>query len=453
MPVSTPAPPSPLRPEVSRKKSLRVCPMGFDSRDMESVKHAIAAVGHEMISLAALADVIVVPDAQKASLRELLGANRTFQGSALAWDDYLLRFHGSDFLGSLTGEDRAEPIRPVFQHSAGRVEVLGVGLSVEPAGLESAGTMVPGGIRLCLDQPTVEILAHLAACVAGDLPGMLVGISGATKSTGVLRLAQELGKPVHRVQLDGAGASAIQALVGRHVPNPDPGGNPFRWVDGALPEAMRSGAWVLMDEIFLAGTEFLERANSVLEPGGTLVVHENLGETIVREPGFRIFATTNPPTYVGRSVPSQALEDRFVCLQVNAPDEGAIRSQFDWLLTGKHPLVRWEGRLYQGVDEMPLFGDLESIRDEMAGLPGAHHALAVATGSTGGTRALGRTRKHPYNFSRRALDMALRMVRFGLAQGHSPKMALKSAITKIYFNRIDPEDRPMVADLFKGHGL
>ena len=45
----------------------------------------------------------------------------------------------------------------------------------------------------------------------------------------------------------------------------------FEWVDGPLVTAMRNGEAILIDEISLADDSVLERINSVLEPGRSLV--------------------------------------------------------------------------------------------------------------------------------------------------------------------------------------
>ncbi|KAG7111868.1 Midasin like protein [Verticillium longisporum] len=48
----------------------------------------------------------------------------------------------------------------------------------------------------------------------------------------------------------------------------------FEWSDGSLVNSMKSGDFFLLDEISLADDSVLERLNSVLEPGRTLLLAE-----------------------------------------------------------------------------------------------------------------------------------------------------------------------------------
>jgi midasin len=89
---------------------------------------------------------------------------------------------------------------------------------------------------------------------------------------------------------------------------------PFAWEDGPLVTAMRQGCMLLIDEINLAEDAVLERLNSVLEPGRTLLLAEKGGpaaEQIVAAEGFRVVATMNPGGDHGKRELSLALSNRF----------------------------------------------------------------------------------------------------------------------------------------------
>ena len=89
---------------------------------------------------------------------------------------------------------------------------------------------------------------------------------------------------------------------------------PFMWEDGPLVTAMRQGCLLLVDEINLAEDAVLERLNSVLEPGRTLLLAEKGGpsaEQIVAAEGFRVIATMNPGGDHGKRELSPALSNRF----------------------------------------------------------------------------------------------------------------------------------------------
>lgn len=71
---------------------------------------------------------------------------------------------------------------------------------------------------------------------------------------------------------------------------------------GVLVEAMRKGHWIVLDELNLAPTDVLEALNRVLDDNRELFIPETQ-ITVKAHPGFRIFATQNPPgLYGGRKV-------------------------------------------------------------------------------------------------------------------------------------------------------
>lgn len=63
--------------------------------------------------------------------------------------------------------------------------------------------------------------------------------------------------------------------------------------DGPLLSAIRSGAWVLLDELNLAGQSILEGLNAVLDHRAEVFIPE-LGSTFQCHPNFRLFAAQNP---------------------------------------------------------------------------------------------------------------------------------------------------------------
>ncbi|CAE8606408.1 unnamed protein product, partial [Polarella glacialis] len=115
----------------------------------------------------------------------------------------------------------------------------------------------------------------------------------------------------------------------------------FEWADGALVEAMRLGGAFLVDEISLAEDSVLERLNSVLEPGHSLLMAEKpLSGTDLEEvralPSFRLFATMNPGGDFGKRELSPALRNRFTEIWVEPIDfatseaEDLVASQLSW---------------------------------------------------------------------------------------------------------------------------
>lgn len=87
----------------------------------------------------------------------------------------------------------------------------------------------------------------------------------------------------------------------------------FEWSDGSLVHAMKEAHFFLLDEISLADDSVLERLNSVLEPGRSLLLAEKgTDNSFVRAAdGFQFFATMNPGGDFGKKELSPALRNRF----------------------------------------------------------------------------------------------------------------------------------------------
>lgn len=87
----------------------------------------------------------------------------------------------------------------------------------------------------------------------------------------------------------------------------------FEWADGSLVTAMKAGHHYLLDEISLADDSVLERLNSVLEPGRSLLLAEKgpLEALVKASAGFQFLATMNPGGDYGKRELSPALRNRF----------------------------------------------------------------------------------------------------------------------------------------------
>ncbi|KAJ7132921.1 midasin nuclear AAA ATPase [Mycena filopes] len=99
----------------------------------------------------------------------------------------------------------------------------------------------------------------------------------------------------------------------------------FEWHDGPLVDAMRGGDVFLLDEISLADDSVLERLNSVLEPGRTLVLAERGGDDLEHPmihavDSFKLVATMNPGGDYGKKELSPALRNRFTEIWVPPVD-------------------------------------------------------------------------------------------------------------------------------------
>ncbi|GAA5961125.1 hypothetical protein JCM3765_001235 [Sporobolomyces pararoseus] len=123
--------------------------------------------------------------------------------------------------------------------------------------------------------------------------------------------------------------SLIAEFDARHAQPASQGGGKgkakfvFSFVEGPLAKAIRSGDWVLLDEVNLASAETLESLSTLLQaPDSSLVLTEQGDlEPIPRHRDFRLFACMNPATDVGKRDLPAGLRSKFTELWVPPPDE------------------------------------------------------------------------------------------------------------------------------------
>jgi midasin len=83
-------------------------------------------------------------------------------------------------------------------------------------------------------------------------------------------------------------------LFGTDLPCVSADGEPmFKWSDGILLRALKSGAWVLLDELNLAPQPVLEGLNALLDHREQVYIPE-LNQTFDCPSSFRVFAAQNP---------------------------------------------------------------------------------------------------------------------------------------------------------------
>ena len=128
----------------------------------------------------------------------------------------------------------------------------------------------------------------------------------------------------------------------------------FEWVDGVLIDALKDGAWLVLDNANLCNPSILDRLNSLLEPNGFLNVNEHRaadGTTHNLEPheNFRLFLTMDPC----HGELSRAMRNRSVELFLLTVPENqhsslvleaslaryAIFNGFDWKSLGKDQVL------------------------------------------------------------------------------------------------------------------
>lgn len=157
-----------------------------------------------------------------------------------------------------------------------------------------------------------NMLEELGLAVEENAPAFIYGPTGCGKSTLVEEMAAMLNQPCVRVQLNQRFTAA--EFVGFHEIAAD---GTTVWRDGLLPQAMRNGWWLMLDEITAAPAGILMKLQAVLE-GKPLVLTDNGGEVVEPHANFRLMATDNTNgrgddtgLYAGTNVINEATLDRF----------------------------------------------------------------------------------------------------------------------------------------------
>jgi len=411
--------------------------------------------GYRIVSSTRVASLALVGEGTgKDELRHL----RAMTGKALT----LREFKASRSSESVAPVAVCAPVRepepePLLAVDEDNVRLAGITLPKR----QGAGAMVPPAAQfahLVIDQPLAETMRAIAVGISHGRPVALEGETAAAKTTAVLYLAHLLGQSVRRLNLNGA--TDAGELVGRFAPAP---GGGFRFVESVLPQAMRHGDWVLLDEINLAEPQCIERLNPVLELPPTLILSEHDGTVFGGHGGlpvhadFRVIATYNPAAYTGRNALSPALRSRFHVHCAKAPGLQQDLELLRRLVLGTQPVVTLAGQRWQAASSEPVHPALAQWPDIdafLGALAKFHNHVAKAAGQGGGEASLGRDRSERYCFNRRSLLFLVSMLDRALAAGTDPDTALRTAIGDIYLGQLDNEaDERAVVRMAEACGL
>jgi len=110
-------------------------------------------------------------------------------------------------------------------------------------------------------------------------------------------------------------------------------GGQFEWVDGQLVEALKSGYWLLIDNVNFCSPSVLDRLNALLEPGGILTIDERGvidGQipSIKPHPNFRLILAMDPR--YGEI--SRAMRNRGVEIYMLGEEDGHWYDDYDYLM-------------------------------------------------------------------------------------------------------------------------
>lgn len=447
MNVMTPRPSQPTRHVQSQSIYLDQ----FDGEELRRVREEMVGMGLTMTSIRSRADLIVVPDGKvplglDSRTNKVIGVGQMLQ---------MIR----------PQEPFDAPVelsmaRPALERMDGSVRILDVLL--ERNG--DPDCRVPPAerfARVCMDQAFLDAVGCVSRAVEFKMPCALEGETAAAKTTAILWVAHQLNQPVIRLNLNGQ--TDTGELIGRFVPDDRPDARSgWRFQEGAIPQAMRNGWWVILDEMNLAEPQVLERLNPVLEEPASLVLSEGDGTSfgpggdIVVHPSFQLFATLNPAEYAGRSSLSPAFRDRWTSWNwVELPDEQALKQTLYFWAFGVQPAVPVEDGLWQGDASVPLLPGLAmdpQAHELLERVARFHAAISKASQSQG---TLGRNRREPFVFTRRTLWTALMQVDAQMREkGGRLSARLEAALRRTYGQRLrESSERDALAQALQATGI
>lgn len=426
----------------------------------------VAALGGEYVArLDAETDLLVVGS---EPLESKVQQARSLGVEVQDWAEFEGRFESTSLADAPLADELVDG-PPSLAFDAGEVRVLDLML-----GRRTPGPLTPSLDAFAdytLDAPTLTLLRGLARAVALSHPCLIEGDTATSKTSAIRFLAALVGAEVVRLNLNGQ--TDAGELVGRYVPAEDGG---WRFAEGLVPQAMRRGWWVVLDEVNLAEPAVLERLNPVLERVPELVLTEGPGTRfgpggeVEVHPDFRVFATMNPAEYAGRAVLSEAWRDRFVAHVVARPaGELELRQMLEHAVNGRQPAVevdgvRWAPSALTSAGR-PRLAAVAALRPRWARVAALFAGLIeMSSPSAGKAAPLGVGRRERYVFSRRgvlgvidALDgLALLDPHTGARVGveQAPEALLAEAIRGATVERMrDAADRDRVATLARSLGL
>ncbi|XP_051017145.1 midasin [Acomys russatus] len=174
-------------------------------------------------------------------------------------------------------------------------------------------------------------LTYKPKCLGED--GRSVTMEIVSKLEAVLLLMQRLNNKINSYSkadfaklvedFQSFGVKLLQSASGRSHGS-------FEWVDSMLVQALKSGDWLLMDNVNFCNPSVLDRLNALLEPGGVLTINERgmadgSASTVTPNPSFRLFLSMDP---VHGEI-SRAMRNRGLELYISGEEDGSILDNLD----------------------------------------------------------------------------------------------------------------------------
>ena len=216
--------------------------------------------------------------------------------------------------------------------------------------------LIPSDIYHVLEGGEPEMVMHALSereCL------MLIGDSGVGKSRLIQYFAQETNTPL--MSPCGHSEVTVESLLGCMTAV----NGSTVWQDGVLPECMRKGYWLMLEEINAIDPGVGKSLNEVLDNRSVTITIAGRPRTVTAAEGFRLICATNPPDnpiYKGIESMSFELMDRFdavVWLDYLSPEKEAEvikeRSGYDDIANIRK-MIDFANGVREGMRKGEIFG-------------------------------------------------------------------------------------------------
>ncbi|KAG0370064.1 AAA ATPase midasin [Gamsiella multidivaricata] len=220
-----------------------------------------------------------------------LGSNASAGGASLTGN--LLKEFRLKCLAALSKDNRVLQLgeAAVFREGTGTVKSMGDEFGITPFFIKK-GELEDQKIKFTLLAPTTTDNAmRVLRALQLKKPILLEGSPGVGKTSLISALAAASAHNLVRINL--SEQTDLMDLFGSDLPVEGGNSGEFAWRDAPFLQAMKSGDWVLLDEINLASQSVLEGLNSCLDHRGSVYIPE-LDRTFECDMNFRVFAAQNP---------------------------------------------------------------------------------------------------------------------------------------------------------------
>ncbi|XP_041350636.1 midasin-like [Gigantopelta aegis] len=179
--------------------------------------------------------------------------------------------------------------------AAGKMAIVNTDhvFSIPPFTIEKGDQSDNTEEKYALQAPTTCVNAQrILRALQLPKPLLLEGSPGVGKTSLVTAIAKAAQRQLVRINL--SEQTDVTDLFGADLPVEGGEGGMFAWRDGPLLQALKSGHWIVLDELNLASQSVLEGLNACLDHRGEVYIPE-LGRTFhIQHNKTRLFACQNP---------------------------------------------------------------------------------------------------------------------------------------------------------------